>query len=316
MSKHHKRIGLDRRGFEKSGSQRRKRLDARINKKVRSFLDELYQKYTTPKITTTENKFGNYFFRGQSDFAYGLLPSAYRDDNYTSEFSSAEESDLYNFINDHYRNGYKGDKEFNDNLIYTHLNIRQPDEKTLYFMHLAQHYAFDHKSRYRSSLLDVTLDIKMALLFAIINSKFKIDDTKDGALFIFTREEIEKNTDHIKFYNLFNNKYRITNGTTRLQIQNGAFLYREQTGIGFNTKPFKLGEKIKIPKEFKKDLFNTLQPELFKQMLYAPQILNAPETSIQPLTGEGWEEYNRQELRKQTSINQKIGLHRSDQYIC
>jgi hypothetical protein len=140
----------------------------------------------------------------------------------------------------------------------------------------------------------------------------QIDDTKDGALFIFTREEIEKNTDNIKLYNLFDNKYRTTNGTTRLQIQNGAFLYREQTGIGFNTKPFELGEKIKIPKEFKKDLFYTLQPELFKQMLYAPQILNAP-PSVAVYIGEGWEEDSLRELREQTLINQKIGLHRSNQ---
>jgi hypothetical protein len=283
---------------------------------AQTFLDGLYQEYTTRKLALgDENKFGKYFFRGQLDFTWELKPSAYRNcDDCPLLPANEEVYHLSDFIQNLYRNGYKGDSEFNKNFICNNINIRQPDERTLYSMHLGKHYAFDHKSPYKSSLLDITLDIKIALLFSVLNDKLDFDGANDGALFVFPREEIENNTDNIKLYNLFDDELRTTNGTTRLQIQNGAFLYREQTDTSFDYSPFKLGKKIKIPKELKEDIFNTLQPEVFKQMLYAPQIYNTPMFDTAGAGGcciDLW----RQNFGRLTRVSKKIGLHRSDQFL-
>jgi hypothetical protein len=285
---------------------------------AQTFLNGLYQEYTTQKLgfgMNGENKFGKYFFRGQLDSTWELLPSAYRNSTAHSLLPGSEERCLRDFIYTLYHNGYKGNNEFKKNFIFDNINIRQPDERTLYFMHLGKHYAFDHKSPYKSSLLDITLDIKMALLFSVLNDSLDFDGTKDGALFVFAREKIENNTDNIKLYNLYDDEYRTTNGTTRLQIQSGAFLYREQKGKDFDCSQFKVGEKIEIPKEIKKDIYNTLQPEVFKQMLYAPQIYNTPELNTAGTSGccmDLW----RQNSDRLTMVSEKIGLHRSDQWVC
>ncbi len=136
------------------------------------------QKYLL-KDGTLDNRGGTkWYYRGESDFNYSLLPSIYRNQDYGINGSILDYSFIFNYY-------------YKRKLISRYNDFKKYEEIDYDFCSLMQHAGC------KSPLLDITSDSKIALSFASENNP-----DKDGSLYVFSN--IKESTDtNIRKLNVF-----------------------------------------------------------------------------------------------------------------